>query len=299
MTSGAPSRDETDAGAAAAGGGAHAARSGKLARHLNTLQRVGSLLLDTYAPLLCLFCDLPFDAGATSQQSCSASRAAICPDCFADLLRNGGACPHCALPDCHGALCPECLGSRRLPCRVLAPFVYDSNIAFLLRRWKYEGQRSLCETAAALLLIQHLDVTGDFVALATPLHWRRRMGRGFNQSEDLLSAAARRHSGLNAAQQRGRRGPQLRRCRATTKQSLIRRRERQRNLDTAFEVDGRFRGEHVFLVDDVCTTGETARAMTRALHRAGAGKVTLLCLARTPHWRQEQHSAQDGDKTPR
>ena len=37
---------------------------------------------------------------------------------------------------------------------------------------------------------------------------------------------------------------------------------------------------HVVLVDDVYTSGATADACTRALLKAGAGKVTILCWAR-------------------
>ncbi|HEX5634388.1 MAG TPA: phosphoribosyltransferase family protein [Gemmatimonadales bacterium] len=41
-------------------------------------------------------------------------------------------------------------------------------------------------------------------------------------------------------------------------------------------------GRDVALVDDVLTTGETAGAMARALLQAGAARVQVWVLARTP-----------------
>jgi ComF family protein len=264
------------------------------------IQRLGETLLDVYAPRLCCFCALPcrpIAAHDGADRAAFDAASAICSACFHALERNTDACPYCALPHSFGARCPECfeprgletrgpdlqrLKSRRLPCRVIAPFVYDANIAYFLRRWKFEKQRYLSDTAAIMLLNSTIDANLYDSALATPLHWQRHLLRGFNQSDDLLRAAARRSPELGSLHRRSRHAPRLRRCRATNKQSLAGRRERRRNLAGAFQVDGRFHGESVLIVDDVCTTGETARAMSRALLEAGAGEVTLLCLARTP-----------------
>ncbi|MCR7933803.1 phosphoribosyltransferase family protein, partial [Pseudomonas aeruginosa] len=42
------------------------------------------------------------------------------------------------------------------------------------------------------------------------------------------------------------------------------------------------RGLHLALVDDVLTTGATAERLSRLLRRAGAARVDVYCLARTP-----------------
>ena len=267
------------------------------------LRGVG-LLVDSYAPQLCLFCDRP-----------SFRHEPLCDTCAAAFIRNSGACPGCALPDCAGAPCPACQ-YRPLPLRIIAPFVYERTMAWLLRRWKYDRERRLVAALALLAVtdpLRHAHGAGSLstaalaaddrrgsdcaasvslgaaaqacgpesLALPTPLHWRRRLHRGFNQSADLLHAAGRRNPELAGACSRAGKVRLLRRH-ATHPQARATRSDRLRNLRDAFAVHGAIADRPVLLIDDVCTTGATGVAMATALREAGARSVTLWCLARTP-----------------
>ncbi|WP_288755606.1 phosphoribosyltransferase family protein, partial [uncultured Pseudomonas sp.] len=72
------------------------------------------------------------------------------------------------------------------------------------------------------------------------------------------------------------------RTRHTTAQQHLSAKARWRNLRQAFAVCGGLHGQHVALVDDVLTTGATAQAVAQVLRKAGAARVDVYCLARTP-----------------
>lgn len=122
------------------------------------------------------------------------------------------------------------------------------------------------------------------LVVPVPLHWRRRLLRGFNQAERIARPLAR-ELGVSF-------GQPLRRRRATRSQARLARSERQKNPVDAFAVGGWWppepaarrgvAGRSVLLVDDVVTTGATLHAAARALVEAGAVAVTAVAAARTP-----------------
>lgn len=106
---------------------------------------------------------------------------------------------------------------------------------------------------------------------AVPLDARRLRQRGYNQSELLARHAARALGVPYRAC--------LVRSRATLQQARLARAERVRNVAGAFRATGRV-PQRLLLVDDVFTTGATARACELALRRAGALRVYLATVAR-------------------
>lgn len=231
-------------------------------------RRAAYACLDGLAPEICLFC-----------QQLTEDDISLCSYCCDLLKGNSTGCPCCALPDCAGQLCPPCQAQTPALDQVIAPFVYDEAIALFMQHWKYQGTRRLAKTAASLMTNNSNVETNADIWLATPLHWRRQLGRGFNQSEDLLQALARlspinKGRPLNAIR--------IHRQRATPSQAGASRRERLRNLRDAFMVRGDVRDRSVVVIDDVCTTGATGNAVAQSLRKAGAREVRLWCLARTP-----------------
>lgn len=110
--------------------------------------------------------------------------------------------------------------------------------------------------------------------MPVPLHWRRRLERGFNQSELLAEAVARRYGQRPVHA--------IRRRRHTEAQAGLSNAGRRTNVAGAFAVVRKdaVAGRRIILVDDVMTTGATAAACARALKRAGAQRVVLITLAR-------------------
>jgi ComF family protein len=108
-----------------------------------------------------------------------------------------------------------------------------------------------------------------------PLHPRRRLERGYNQSE-LVACELKRRTRLEVV------AHALVRRRETAPQAGLSAAARRRNVTGAFAVRHRARvaGRVVVLLDDVWTTGATALACARILKEAGAAEVRLLSVAR-------------------
>ncbi|HQR47417.1 MAG TPA: phosphoribosyltransferase family protein, partial [Thermoanaerobaculia bacterium] len=76
--------------------------------------------------------------------------------------------------------------------------------------------------------------------------------------------------------------PALSRVKETPPQSRLTAAERRANVAGAFRARASAAGRSLLVVDDVLTTGATAFAAAEALRAAGARRVALAVLARTP-----------------
>ena len=122
----------------------------------------------------------------------------------------------------------------------------------------------------------------ELLAIPVPLHRSKQTGRGFNQALLLavsaLSVLRRTHSAWRLEL----RSDILTRHRDTESQAGLTPRQRRLNLRGAFRVSdsAAVNGKHVLLIDDILTTGATARAAAKALVDAGAETVWVATLAR-------------------
>jgi ComF family protein len=145
-------------------------------------------------------------------------------------------------------------------------FRYHGRAGQVVRKLKYQRCTGLAGFMAAAVnaTVQSEGIDFDLV-VAVPIHWYRRCSRGFNQAE--LIAKELPHQG-NA----------LRRIRATHPQAGLSTAQRLRNLDGAFQVTADVRGKSVLLIDDVVTSGQTARECSKALKESGAREVGVLAF---------------------
>jgi ComF family protein len=141
---------------------------------------------------------------------------------------------------------------------------------------KFQQKLHLAEPLAGLLIerLGELREQPDLL-LPVPLHPLRLRKRGFNQSIELTRILARHY-----------RLPYdwriCRRIKETKAQSELSERERRRNLSNAFQVCTAVNGSHLVVVDDVITTGATATELSKLLIKAGAKRVDVWAVARTP-----------------
>jgi ComF family protein len=155
----------------------------------------------------------------------------------------------------------------------------------LLHLLKYEGWEPVAGKLGALIAARVAaipDLPRRMLVIPVPLHGARRRERGFNQAE-LLGRAAMRAMRSLRPEWEGEFAPGvLARQRATQSQAGLSLHERRRNLRGAFFVaePARVRDRHVLLIDDIYTTGATARACSQALKRGGAATVWVATAAR-------------------
>jgi ComF family protein len=114
----------------------------------------------------------------------------------------------------------------------------------------------------------------DLVA-PVPMHWWRRLGRGFNSPDVLAQVLARALRVPWAAEL-------LVRRRNTIPQMRLAPKMRFQNLRGALRLraDGAIAGRRVLLVDDILTTGATCSEAARVLKQADAAWVGVAVLAR-------------------
>ena len=155
--------------------------------------------------------------------------------------------------------------------------LYDGVARELVHQLKYADRLDLVAPMARLMTRSGRPLLADNpVLVPVPMHLWRFLWRRFNQSA-LLAAEIGRLSDTQVLFRA------LRRVRRTRPQPGLSRSERATNLQGAFKVDGPeglfVEGRAVVLVDDVLTSGATANACARALLKAGAKSVDLLCFA--------------------
>jgi ComF family protein len=224
----------------------------------------------------------PDDCRVCGRPLQNALRIPVCEECLSapETLLADYYCACCRTPFLNSAPLDE-EGRCELCRRGLRGFdaaysfgAYENTLRKLIHLFKYGRIRPLAARlgewmASAIPRDQSFDLI-----VPVPLHWRRRLGRGFNQSELLARAAARRY-GLRPVNA-------LRRKRSTAVQAGLSHAGRRRNVAGAFIArrTADLEGRRVLLVDDVMTTGATLGSCAAALKRAGARYVAVLTLAR-------------------
>lgn len=250
-------------------------------------------LADLVMPPACMLCRTPVTRALS-----------LCADCWSTLPAIGN---HCCI-QCSTPLPTEwqteshCLGCLHKPppfTEARAPYIYDA-----AARQMVLGFKNGREAWASVLARAMARTAPDWIApgrllIPVPLHRWRLASRGYNQAQ-LLASALCRIGGADLGRD------WLIRQRATPSTRGMSRRQRERNVEGAFRIRlamaDRIKGAAITLVDDVMTTGATARACAGQLMQAGAVRVDVLVYARVaavhdatylerdPDWEQHDQS---------
>lgn len=209
--------------------------------------------------------------------------APICMSCETELPWLGEQCRTCALPlPLAGVTCGQCLKQPPAFELVAVPWLYDFPVDTLITRFKHSAKwpygRLLGELLAQFLQHRYDEQMPRPDALVpVPMAKRRLRQRGFNQAA-MLAHWLSEHLQIVCDEKL------ILRIQDTSAQQDLKAEARRKNLRNAFALapGASVRGLHLALVDDVLTTGATAHALARLLLDAGAARVDVYCLARTP-----------------
>ena len=206
-------------------------------------------------------------------------RRAVCMGCGqARGCDRDDLCERCRTRLARSWIGPRMPGRRTLLDGASYAYDYRGPAGRMVRTLKYRADWQLAESmgadvarAAAQLRLPRVDLV-----TAVPMHPLRLHRRGQNHAELLARCACARMGETYR--------DLLFRTRNAPPQALLSAKERRKNLADAFavlpECQEAVRGATVLLIDDVYTTGSTAKSCAEALRSAGARRVYLAAYAR-------------------
>lgn len=202
----------------------------------------------------------------------------FCTACQHELLDLSAVCRLCATPLEEQLICGRCLNERLHYEAIAVVGDFVGPWAHLIRALKYQQRLSLLP-ALSHLLAQRLNAMAspehtwsEWRIVGMPMHRWRRSRRGFNQAALLGRRLARI---LNA-----RYDEPCTRVINTDALEHLSRKQRARTVRGVFDcapITGNW-----LIVDDVLTTGASANELASTLRKAGAQRVIVAALARTP-----------------
>lgn len=216
----------------------------------------------------------------TLQQHCFLCHAysdkVICPKCQQDLPHRHSVkhCGQCGIPLLKEGYCIRCIKMQPAFHHTYYCLYYHYPLKPIIHATKYYNDlvmlsylgKFMCESI-------HADLPDVFVPV--PLHPRRLKERGYNQSLILANILGRYHQvpvDIHISQ----------RIKYTESQARLSPDNRYKNVQNAFKVKTPLpkAWQHIVLVDDVMTTGNTANALAKEFKKAGARQVDVWVLAR-------------------
>jgi len=273
------------------------------------MQKIFKRILEIIFPNHCLACNKTIGADGLfcnddwqKLQFITNPKCQICSQPFTSANEAHSAC----LTDSNSLLCAKCSAVRPSYDSSIIIFHYNDLLKKIIGDMKYRDTTSISKKFGKILWTKILAENEKYdLIIAVPLHKKRLRERKFNQSillarEILRNAHAQnfkiRNYKNNAWQSFFNKTCNLKsprffpdillRTKYTQAQVKLNRQKREENLRGIFAVNKKYRdvinGRSILLIDDVITTGATLENCALTLKKAGAKKITIVTIARTP-----------------
>ena len=199
----------------------------------------------------------------------------VCETCDALMSALTNACVRCriSLDDDNHTVCGSCLKQKKHFDEAICHYQFEEPLRSLIHAFKYDQSLYLATFLSSLMLRHKSDIPIQADCLIpVPVHPKRLRERGYNHALELTKILAKK---LNKPYK-------VNLCQKvihTPHQVGLKLKERNKNLSNAFHVhQNQF--EHVVIIDDLMTSGNTANEVAKSLKKSGIQKVSVWCCAR-------------------
>ena len=205
----------------------------------------------------------------------------LCPYCRLALPYNLNPCTSCGIPlqQTTSRLCGPCI-TKPLVDQTVVPLLHEKEAAYLLHKFKF--QKNIREgQALAQTMLQMINTTYTAdkplpqCLIPTPIAWQHRLLRGFDHAQILASMLSHETKIPVKTNLLRRKYGQPQRQKTRTQRLKL-----AKNTYTLRQPYKAINFQHVAVVDDVLTTGTTARHIVQLLRKAGIVRVDLWCATR-------------------
>ena len=246
-----------------------------------TVKSKSKVFISTVLPGSCVLC----------KGSVSHHNNCLCNLCIANLPWLLNKCPRCSIPFAPNKLCPDCQKTPPVFRRCISAVEYkigavDKLIMNIKRNPFCPEIEELSRLLAHTIEQAYQGTCIPSIIIPVPLHWRKLMSRGFNQSSSIARIVASHFSHTKVHENL------FIRPKHSSPQHLKTKKQKMLDMRNVFtmhighnKVQGdaqlTFSGKSVAIVDDVVTTGATVNALARTLLNSGAKYVDIWSIART------------------
>lgn len=229
--------------------------------------RVFKFFLDLLAPKKCY--------------SCLKEGTFLCQNCHNKIPKHLEVCFVCKRRSKSFDLCEDCKKEVYYDKIIILNYYNDTLISKLIKQAKFYWKNSILEDLVPYLydifILNHKIINKeDYLITSIPLHFLKKIKRGFNQSE-ILCEEFSKISNIKYKKNI------LKKIRKTKQQSLLSRNERLKNLKDSFIMNKKFilsiKDKRIILLDDVVTTWSTINEISKILKQFWAKEVIWLTLA--------------------
>ncbi len=229
------------------------------------IKNIGWEVTEAYFPSFCVNCLAGLDIDDKY----------LCKNCQNQIEIVGTrTCIRCGKITKLGQYCSGCRPDMRLR-GIIYLSSYDGPVKELIHWFKYDKMLGIGQVLFEIIINNLPESLFDKFDLITsvPLHWEKKLERGFNQSEIIAKKLSKR-AGKPYAEM-------LKRVKDTKSQMKLKRSQRLTNLEGAFCLGKNMEiiGKNILIIDDVATTGATLEECGKVLKAAGAREVWGLVVA--------------------